>query len=36
MDLRERGWGGMDWIDQAQDRVQLKAFVNMGMNLRVP
>jgi hypothetical protein len=19
MDLRERGWGGMDWIDLAQD-----------------
>jgi hypothetical protein len=22
MDLREIGWGGMDWIDQAQDREQ--------------
>jgi hypothetical protein len=20
MDLRETGWGGMDWIDLAQDR----------------
>jgi hypothetical protein len=22
MDLREIGWGGMDWIDQADDRDQ--------------
>jgi hypothetical protein len=22
MDLREVGWGGMDWIDQAQERDQ--------------
>jgi hypothetical protein len=22
MDLREIGWGGMDWIDLAQDRYQ--------------
>jgi hypothetical protein len=22
MDLREIGWDGMDWIDQAQDRNQ--------------
>jgi hypothetical protein len=22
MDLRERGWGGMGWIDLAQDRDQ--------------
>jgi hypothetical protein len=22
MDLRERGWGGMDWIDLDQDRDQ--------------
>jgi hypothetical protein len=22
MDLREMGWGGMDWIDLAQDRDQ--------------
>jgi hypothetical protein len=20
MDVREKGWGGMDWIDLAQDR----------------
>jgi hypothetical protein len=27
------GWGGMDWIDLAQDRDQWRALV---MNLRVP
>jgi hypothetical protein len=36
MDLRETGWGGMDWIDLAQDRVQRRALVNTIMNLRVP
>jgi hypothetical protein len=36
MDLRERGWCGMDWIDQAQDRDQWRALVNTVMNLRVP
>jgi hypothetical protein len=25
MDLREIGWGGMDWIDLAQDRYQWRA-----------
>jgi hypothetical protein len=35
-DLREIGWDGMDWIDLAQDRDQLRALVNLGMNLRVP
>jgi hypothetical protein len=35
MDLRETGWGGMDWIDLAQDRDQWRALVNMVMNLRV-
>jgi hypothetical protein len=35
MDLREIGWGGMDWIDLAQDRNQWRALVNMVMNLRV-
>jgi hypothetical protein len=36
MDLREIGWGGMDWIDLAQDRGQWTALVNTVMNLRVP
>jgi hypothetical protein len=36
MDLREIGWGGMDWIDLAQNRNQWRALVNTVMNLRVP
>jgi hypothetical protein len=32
MDLREIGWGGMDWIDLAQDT----DLVNTVMDLRVP
>jgi hypothetical protein len=36
MNLREIGWGGMDWIDQAQDREERKALVITVMNLRVP
>jgi hypothetical protein len=36
VDLREVGWGGMDWIDLAQDRNQRRALVNKAMNLRVP
>jgi hypothetical protein len=36
MDLREIGWYGMDWIDLAQDRGQLRALVNAVMNLQVP
>jgi hypothetical protein len=36
MDLRERGWGGMDWIDVAQYRDRWRALVNTVMNLRVP
>jgi hypothetical protein len=37
MDLRERerGWGGMDWIDLVQDRDQWRALVNRVMNLQV-
>jgi hypothetical protein len=36
MDLREIGWGGMDWIDLAQDRNQWRALVNMIIHFRVP
>jgi hypothetical protein len=36
MDLREVGWGGVDWIDLAQDRDRWKAVLNAVMNLRVP
>jgi transcription termination factor 2 len=35
MDLRETGWGGMDWIDLAEDRDQWRALVNTVMNLWV-
>jgi hypothetical protein len=36
MDLREIVWGGMDWIDLAQDRNQWRALMNTAMNPRVP
>jgi hypothetical protein len=36
IDLREMGWGGMDWIDLAQDRRQWGALVMTVMNLQVP
>jgi hypothetical protein len=36
LDLREIGWGVMDWIDQAQDRDRWRALVNTAMNFRVP
>jgi hypothetical protein len=33
IDLKERGWGGMDWINLAQDREQRRAYVNTVMIL---
>jgi hypothetical protein len=36
MDLREIGWGGMDWTDLVHGRDQWRALVNTIMNLRVP
>jgi hypothetical protein len=36
MDLREIGWGSVDWIQLAQDRGRWRALVNTVMNLPVP
>jgi hypothetical protein len=36
MDVREMGWGSMEWIDLVQDRDQWRALVNMVMNVWVP
>jgi hypothetical protein len=36
IDLREIGWGGMDWIHLAQDRDQWRAPANTVINLRIP
>jgi hypothetical protein len=36
MGLREMGIDGANWIQLAQDKVQLRACVNTVMNLRVP
>jgi hypothetical protein len=36
MGLRVIGYGGMDWIDVAQDGDQWRALVNTAINLRVP
>jgi hypothetical protein len=35
MDLREIGWGGVDWIRLAQDRDRWRDVVSAVMNLRV-
>jgi hypothetical protein len=36
MDLREIGFGDVDWIHLAEDRDRWRALVNTVMNLRVP
>jgi hypothetical protein len=36
MDLREVGWGDVNWIGLAQDRNRWRALVNSVLNLRVP
>jgi hypothetical protein len=36
MDLIEIEWGGVDWIELAQDRDQWRSLVNTVLNLRVP
>jgi hypothetical protein len=35
IDLREIGWGGVEWIHLAQDRDRWRTVVNAVMNLRV-
>jgi hypothetical protein len=36
MDLREIGWGSMDWIHLVWDRDQWRALMNTAMNFRIP
>jgi hypothetical protein len=35
MEIKEIGWGGMDWIGVAQDRDQWRALADTEINLRV-
>jgi hypothetical protein len=36
IDLREIGWGGMDWINLSQGKDQWRALVDTVIKLRVP
>ena len=36
MNLQELGFGGMDWIELAQDKDRWRVLVTAVMNLRVP
>jgi hypothetical protein len=36
MDLKDIVWGGVIWIELAQDRIQWRAFVGVVMKLRIP
>jgi hypothetical protein len=36
INLREIGWGGMEWINLAENRDKWKTLVNTVMNLPVP
>ena len=36
IDLEELGWGGVGWIDLADDRDKCRPLVNAVMNFRVP
>jgi len=36
MDLQEFGFGGVDWVELAQDRVQLAGTCKCGNESRVP
>jgi hypothetical protein len=36
MDLKEVGWGDVDWIGLAKDRNRWRAVMNSELNLRVP
>jgi hypothetical protein len=36
MNLKEIGWGGIYWINLAQDRDQWRALMKTVMNLQVP